>query len=237
MTVQLLALDDAVGLVLPAASADAVRARLQMYRLRSKIELAIDPNFSVSAHAEDSVREALHAAGSLPSEGPLSVAAGSGLVCRRLAEQTIEICGAADAFAAAAIDAAAGVDPVDWDRARILAGLVEIDVDTTERFTPHMINLDRVDAISFSKGCYTGQEVVARTENLGRVKRRINRYRLQGHSARSGERLRDDDREIGEIVNAAGDVCLALVPIDRHDSTLRVGNGTAQPLGLPYPID
>ena len=49
---------------------------------------------------------------------------------------------------------------------------------TSGAFVPQMLNLDLLDAISFSKGCYTGQEIVARTQHLGRIKRRLGRYRV-----------------------------------------------------------
>lgn len=236
VTLQLIDLGDAIGLVLPAGSTESACRRLLMYRLRSRVDIDPDPDFRVTAFPEAAVKDALVAAGSLPPADVLSVAAGSGLTCRRLADDAIEICTAPGACESSGIDASAALDPVAWHRARIGAGLVEIDTDTAERFTPHMLNLDRVAAISFSKGCYTGQEVVARTQNLGRVKRRINRYRLDGAVARTGDRLQDGDNDLGEIVDVAGDLCLALVPVDRHELTLRCGSGTAEPLGLPYPL-
>lgn len=237
VTLQLIGLGDAVGLVLPAGSAESACRRLQMYRLRSKVDIDPVPGLDIAAYAEAAIEDALLAAGARPAAESLSVAAGAGLVCRRLGDGVIEVCGTSSAGESAGIDPASALDPVTWHRARILAGLVEIDVNTTKRFTPHMLNLDRVAAISFTKGCYTGQEVVARTENLGRVKRRINRYRLEGVEARIGDRLHAGDNDLGEIVNVAGDLCLALVPIDRHESTLSCGPGTARPLGLPYPLD
>ena len=237
VTLQLIDLADAIGMILPAASTESACRRLLMYRLRSRVDIDTDGDFRIAAFPEDAVGDALAAAGSLPPADALSVAAGSGLTCRRLAEHAIEICATPDACERAGIDASVALDPVAWHRARIRTGLVEIDADTTERFTPHMLNLDRVAAISFSKGCYTGQEVVARTQNLGRAKRRLNRYRLDGVDGRTGDRLQDGDADLGEIVNVAGDLCLALVPVDRHQLTLRCGGGTAEPLGLPYPLD
>ena len=61
---------------------------------------------------------------------------------------------------AASNSASAEVDP----RALIHAGIPTIDASNSEKFTPHMLNLDKLDAVSFTKGCYTGQEIVARTE-------------------------------------------------------------------------
>ena len=92
-------------------------------------------------------------------------------------------------------------------------------------------------AISFTKGCYTGQEVVARTENLGKAKRRVARYRLAGGSASAGDRLTLDGSAMGEVVNAARDEFLAVVPVDRHADVLEVNGSAAAPAPLPYAID
>ncbi len=60
-----------------------------------------------------------------------------------------------------------------WKHARLLAGEVRIQEQTRGRFLPQMLDLDRLGAISLRKGCYPGQEVIARTQHLGRVKRRM----------------------------------------------------------------
>jgi len=60
--------------------------------------------------------------------------------------------------------------------AEIRAGLPHIDQNTTTLYVPHMLNLDKLDAIDFEKGCYPGQEVIARTEHLGSVKRRAQAF-------------------------------------------------------------
>jgi folate-binding protein YgfZ len=63
-----------------------------------------------------------------------------------------------------------------WKLARIAAGLPQIYPATAEQFVAQMINLDLVQGVSFHKGCYTGQEIIARTQNLGRIKRRMLRF-------------------------------------------------------------
>jgi folate-binding protein YgfZ len=59
-----------------------------------------------------------------------------------------------------------------WDWLEIQAGIPDIQASTQEAFVPQMINLDALGGINFKKGCYTGQEIVARTHYLGKVKRR-----------------------------------------------------------------
>jgi hypothetical protein len=70
------------------------------------------------------------------------------------------------------------IEAVDEGETADPASLVEtghpyIGAEQSEQFTPHMLNLDLLDAISFDKGCYTGQEVVARMQYLGKLKRRM----------------------------------------------------------------
>ncbi len=70
-----------------------------------------------------------------------------------------------------------------WRLADIRAGLPQVYAATRELFIPQMLNLDLIDGISFTKGCYTGQEIVARTQHLGRIKRRMFRLRLPPREA------------------------------------------------------
>jgi folate-binding protein YgfZ len=78
----------------------------------------------------------------------------------------------------AGLGAAGNLD--DWHLAEIRAGLPRIVAATQEAFTPQMVNYEvaAVGGVSFQKGCYPGQEVVARTHYLGKVKRRMYRVRL-----------------------------------------------------------
>jgi folate-binding protein YgfZ len=72
-----------------------------------------------------------------------------------------------------------------WRLADIRAGLPQVYAQTSDSFVAQMLNLDLVDGISFTKGCYTGQEIIARTQHLGRIKRRMFRVQITG--ATSGE--------------------------------------------------
>ena len=66
------------------------------------------------------------------------------------------------------------VDPGAWRLADICAGVPRITAQSSDTFLPQMLNLDRLGAVSFEKGCYVGQEIVARAQHLGRVKRRAH---------------------------------------------------------------
>ena len=87
---------------------------------------------------------------------------------------------------------------------RIKAGIADITLDSTDQFIPQMLNLDLLDFISFKKGCYTGQEVVARAHYLGAVKRRMYLLALDMESApASGTGLfNTNGKQLGTIINA-----------------------------------
>jgi folate-binding Fe-S cluster repair protein YgfZ len=86
-----------------------------------------------------------------------------------------------------------------------------------------MLNLDLLDAISFDKGCYTGQEIVARTHYKGATKRRTRRFEASGPVAEGGK-VQLDGRDVGEVLNVAGNQLLAVVPVDKADDNLTVGD-------------
>jgi folate-binding protein YgfZ len=87
---------------------------------------------------------------------------------------------------------------------RLRAGMADITAETTDQFIPQMLNLDVLDFISFKKGCYTGQEVVARAHYLGAVKRRMYLIALSTDSVPgSGQTLSNSEgKQLGTIVNA-----------------------------------
>jgi tRNA-modifying protein YgfZ len=109
-----------------------------------------------------------------------------------------------------------------------------IGLQQTEKYTPHMLNLDRLDAVSFDKGCYTGQEIVARTHYKGATKRRTFLYRSEVPVA-VGDKVSDASRAVGEVLNVAGTALLAIVPVDSALSPLTANNVVLEALQMPYP--
>ena len=93
---------------------------------------------------------------------------------------------------------------VHWDFALIERREVWLTADTSGRFLPQMIGLDRIGAVSFSKGCYLGQEVVARAQHLGEVKRRLAALDWSGVPPTPGTAVDADGRSAGTVVAVAG---------------------------------
>ncbi|CAG0998243.1 tRNA-modifying protein YgfZ [Methylophilaceae bacterium] len=91
-----------------------------------------------------------------------------------------------------------------WDWLEIQAGIPDIAPATQEAFVPQMINLDALGGINFKKGCYTGQEIVARTHYLGKVKRRTHLAHIDGNSQpAAGDEVQDTAGIAGQIVRSA----------------------------------
>jgi tRNA-modifying protein YgfZ len=91
----------------------------------------------------------------------------------------------------------------EWRLADIRAGLPQIYAATSEAFVAQMLNLDLLDGISFTKGCYTGQEIIARTQHLGRIKRRLYRLQLPLGTWEVGQALRLADGRQGRLTEVA----------------------------------
>jgi folate-binding protein YgfZ len=112
-------------------------------------------------------------------------------------------------------------------------GVAEIWQPQSEKFTPHMLNLDLIDAVDFDKGCYTGQEIVARTHYRGASKRRCMRFE-SAEAVMPGDKVSDGNRDVGEVLNAIGTDLLAVVPVDIADDSLTVNGAALLRLPLPY---
>ena len=91
---------------------------------------------------------------------------------------------------------------ISWNASDIEAKIPNIFSETQGKFIPQSLNLDLIDAISFKKGCYTGQEIVARTHYLGKVKRRMYQANLESDEViKYGEEIYLNNEIVGHIVN------------------------------------
>jgi folate-binding protein YgfZ len=229
---RLLATPEGFGMVMPASLAERVQQQLQMYRLRAKVDfLPAGQRWHALAVQSPRDRALLDARDLLP--GPLTNASKrrAGVSAVRLdgGHDCIEVYGDAAEIVSLDVNFKSPLSPREWHAARIAAGIADIDARTSGKFTPHMLNLDRLDAVSFDKGCYPGQEVLARTQHIGSSKRRLQLYRSTT-SAVTGTRLRHDGIDVGEIVSSSGKDLLALAPVALHGAVLTFDGGEALPL-------
>ena len=99
----------------------------------------------------------------------------------------------------------------EWREAAIAKGVVILQPKTSLLFTPQMINLQKLGGVSFTKGCYVGQEIIARTEHLGTLKRHLRAITLKT-PLEPGDPLKNAaGEEIGVIADAVGLQALAVI--------------------------
>jgi folate-binding protein YgfZ len=217
--------------VLPRELCGSVHERLRRFVLRSRV--AITDVSADLAVVGISGREP-GALDALPPPGELAVL--------RLPASRELLIGTAEPLSAAT----AGLDPAGddaWEARCIAEGEPEVYVSTSESWVPQMLNLDLLGAVSFRKGCYPGQEIVARTQNLGRIKRRMFRYHVDGPSLpAAGAALFLGKSKVGEVVRSARRATtaqlLAVVSLDAAGVGLTDESGevTCSPEPLPYAV-
>jgi folate-binding protein YgfZ len=128
-----------------------------------------------------------------------------------------------------------------WHLEDIRSGLPQVHPQTHEAFVAQMLNLDLLGGISFEKGCYTGQEIIARTHFRGTVKRRMLGFRAACPAPSPGTRVLSNGQHAGDVVDAAatatGCELLAVINLAQRESPLALESGTPlMHLPLPYEI-
>ena len=107
------------------------------------------------------------------------------------------------------VDANANRDEAAWRLEEIRAGRPLVEAATQDQFVPQMVNLERIGGVDFQKGCYPGQEIVARAQYRGQVKRRMVRLPApDGAQLQPGQEFNG-----GVVVDSAGGEVLAVMPV------------------------
>jgi tRNA-modifying protein YgfZ len=166
--------------------APAVAKRLSMFVLRAKVKIADESD----AWAQFGVWKGLSAVSweggtaSVPigSLRHLKIGKGAALNCSRSEE--------------------------DWILEEIREGRPWISAATQDQFVPQMVNLEQIGGVDFQKGCYPGQEIVARAQYRGEVKRRMVRVQTDGAALKPGQEFNG-----GVIVDSAAGEALAVMPV------------------------
>lgn len=180
-------------LQLPLDRLEPVLKRLRMFVLRAKVELTdasdelVRIGIAGACAPELLPGESPDRPGDSARHGELTVIALGGDRPR------FEVVGPVEAIEALWRRAAERARPADaefWPLMEIRAGVPTVFEPTVEAFVPQMTNMQLIDGVSFTKGCYTGQEVVARMQYLGKLKRRMYRARIDAERApRPGDEL------------------------------------------------
>ena len=230
-------------LELPASLLESIIKRLRMFVLRSDVTLSADDTRTSFAVCGD-IAHALES----PPQGDYAQIVADKLSIMRIPGEIprYQIAGPADALRDARARLAQKTRPASGDLWRwldIQAGQPSVWPQTQERFTPHMLNLDLLGGVSFEKGCYPGQEIVARTQFLGKVKQRMVRGKASAEAGvHRGDAIfiQDTPRQAaGYVVDTVQtpDSCDLLVTVKHAASqnTVRLGEAGGPVIELMPP--
>ncbi len=235
--VTLIERSDCIVAILPGSMVDLLVTRLRKYVLRSKVVIG---DATMPLHCIAATREQLIAA-QLPAPTSLGEHIQHNHISvirwydshteRYLVVQETEEIKSNQAW------------EKQWLLDDIRAGLPQIFPQTHEWFIAQMLNLDALSGISFNKGCYTGQEIIARTHFRGTVKRRMYRMHASCPPSMPATRilLQNDQSHAGDVVMSAsvenGCEMLAVLNVAQHDAALYLETHPAVTLNLmqlPY---
>jgi folate-binding protein YgfZ len=247
---------DSYYLCLPDEMIEGLIKRLRMYVLRSRVTLedASETFVHLGVSGADSEQDLRSFAGEIPET--------LHAVCQNDRQLIVRVPGIHPSFEIFSdVDTArelwtrlnvhsAPIGAEAWQLLDIQAGIPMIYAQTSEAFVPQMVNLQLIDGVNFKKGCYPGQEIVARMQYLGKLKRRMYKARIDTETApQPGDDIycsSDPSQSAGKLVSAAahpdgGYAALAVVQIASAEGEAALHLGT--PEGpqvslehLPYPF-
>ncbi len=243
---------DDILLTMPASLAEAVTTQLKKYLMlfRGTTMTRLQDSRVYGLFGDGAAEAVAGASAALPMEENDSVPVAGGHLIR--VEATAEglsrfelwLPEGSDTALQNTVQSVAQASLADWEAGEIAAGVPELTPDTQETWVPQMLNLQHLNGIHFRKGCYTGQEVIARMHFLGQLKKSL--FRLEGPAAElpaPGSSVMADDKAVGEVVRAVAydDDTIALLAVLRHadaDKNLYLTDKTQslQVRPLPYAV-
>lgn len=204
--------DDNFFMQLPASLCVSIQKRLSLFVLRANVQLSdtSDTLIRIGIAGQNAATMIKEVTGFSGTNQPLRVIHDENITILVLAQNRIElIAPVKNAFALWEhfSQSTKLVGASCWDWLDIQSGIPVILPEIQEKFLPQMINLDAIGGISFKKGCYPGQEIVARTQYLGKLKRRMFLAHIAtAEVVKAGDELYSIDMEnqsSGNIANAA----------------------------------
>jgi folate-binding protein YgfZ len=128
-------------------------------------------------------------------------------------------------------DLASPAEELAWRQSDLRLGLPRLSDAQREQWTPQQLGLDRLNAYSVKKGCYPGQEIVARTHFLGKAKRSLALLHTAS-DASPGDSVTQGDTNIGTVASSAGTLALAVLPLELAPAALLINGDEAARLEL-----
>lgn len=248
---------ESIFLQLPRAISATLQKRLQMFVMRAKVTLldASDDQLTLGLGGRNAAAALATWFDALPDAPYAKIDHALGTLLR-----VADACGAPryqwlmsgataqSVWPVLAATLAAG-DDAAWMLSQVHAGVPQIDAATQEKFVPQMVNFELLGGVNFKKGCYPGQEIVARSQYLGKLKRRTTLVTIDDMAAKAGDNLfaiSDPEQPCGMIVNAAPNgaggidalVEIKLAAIDEASIHLGAQDGArVRFLTMPYALD
>jgi folate-binding protein YgfZ len=108
--------------------------------------------------------------------------------------------------------------------------ILRVTMETKEQYIPQVLNLEKLNGINYKKGCYTGQEIVARTHYLGKIKKQIFLINHNSKLINISNKIHDENNEIlGEVISGNQTIqeeiiCLAVIRLDAIEKDLYINN-------------
>jgi folate-binding protein YgfZ len=238
---------------LPSPLREGIQKQLSKFILRSKVKAAdASADWTIIGVAGEGATALVQRAAGLAPEATSDVVHADGVSMIRLPADRFQIVAASTKAPGVLAALAQGAEKADagyWEWLDIRAGVPWILPATQEAFVPQMVNLDLIGGVSFEKGCYPGQEIVARMHYRGTLKQRMYLANLASNDGpQPGEKLYSpdfSDQACGTIVNAArspkgGYDLLAVIQIasaEKGDVRWKAPDGPAlKLLQLPYNV-
>lgn len=239
---------------MPAELQESLQKRLQMFIMRSQVKLnhITESSVVLGILGETTIAQLTHWFPQLPTTAYELIKNTAGILLR-LADadgvaryQWIMATSLFEQIWPALSTTIPNLPEHKWLLSEIHAGIPHISLATQEKFTPQMINYELIGGVSFKKGCYPGQEIVARSHYLGKQKRRMFLAQINNPTVQNGmEVFASDDlnQPCGMIVNAqpndkGGSDCLVEIKTNYlNDATVQLASGeTCHWLPMPYPL-
>ena len=184
--------------------------RLGMFILRAKVKGrdASDETVRLVVAGPQAPEAVTEAVGAIPTDAMQTLSGNQGLVVRLGRDKfvlSLRLDHAASVWQTLR-SLARPVGSAVWDWVRLTQGIPMIVAATQDQFVPQMVNLEILGGVSFQKGCYPGQEIVARSQYLGKLKRRMLLAHMDGGTPLPGDALYSEDlpgQATGTVANAA----------------------------------
>jgi tRNA-modifying protein YgfZ len=202
---------DTLWLLLPDADPGTLAERLRRFVFRSKVTLTVRDDLLAEGKSSASLlASGSHWAGAVETAVELDISGEGGERALRIAPAQAE-------------PTIANTDALlQWKRLDLEHGWPRLDETQREQWTPQQLSLERLKAYSVKKGCYPGQEIVARTHFLGQAKRGLGLIRSVDTLV-PGAELQRDGQNAGAIVSSAGGTALAVMPLESAPAENDVG--------------